>query len=390
VSVDSVVAVEGGSARRWWLGGAALLCIAVQLPGSLVLSAAALALWLLLLLLFDRPTLERLWLPRFWIVTLVFAVASGLLLGPKASKGVWSVVSRQGLEAGVLMVVRGAFIFGLAAWASRALGGKDLQRAARRLGVPRLGTALAVALQLLPELEERLHLSLREPVDPARGLRRLQRFRLLAVRAISQTARLAETLARGVAAPGAAARSTTIVAIVGAPHSGKTTLLTEVVSRLRQRGLRVGGITQPALYEDGQRQGYRLRDAATGEEHPLARRRSDRAPGELGYDFDGAAWTWAQRRLREARSARDLDVLVVDELGRLEARGEGHLPALAERLDDERVGIWLLGVRADCATAIAERLGTFSLTISPEEDAPQAEHLAERIASACSDRSAGL
>jgi Ni2+-binding GTPase involved in maturation of urease and hydrogenase len=257
-----------------------------------------------------------------------------------------------------------------------------------------MGTALSVALQLLPELKDRLNLSRREQPGGALGVRRLGWFHGTAVRAITQTARLADQLARADAMTSAApatasARGRTIVAVIGTPHSGKTTLVASLVELLRRRGLRVGGITQPALFEGDQREGYRLRDAATGEEHVLARRRATpRGPGELGYDFDPAAWVWAKERLQ---AAQDVDVLVVDELGRLEARGEGHVPALVADHGDGAATprVWLLGVRADCASAVAARIGEFDLTVTPGPDSAPVEDLAERIATACAERRAG-
>ncbi len=351
------------------------------MPGSLLLSTAALALWLALLFLLDRASLRRLWLPRFWLVTLIFAMASGFFLGPRAARGTWSVLSYSGLQAGLLMVVRGAFIFGLASWASRALG-RNVQQLAARLGVPRLGTALTVAFELLPELESSLRAALAKP--PAGGTegregRGLRRYYGVAVQVIASTAELAGNLALRSSRAERARRQ--CVAVVGPPRSGKTTLLTRLTGRLRARGLRVGGITQPTVDESSLPEGYRLRAVATGEERPFARRRAKASAQELGFSFDEAAWSWARQRIRQDRT--EMEVVVVDELGKLEARGEGHLPALLEDLEAERRGVLVLGVRADCASAIQARLGTFLLTVAPTSDPAGPDRLADQIARAC-------
>ncbi len=379
--------------HRWWIGGTALACIGIQIPGSLLLSAVALAVWLVVLALLDRASLRRLWLPRFWIITLIFALGSGLLLGPKG-KGAWGILSPEGLQAGLLMVIRGVFIFGLASWASRALGGEDLQRLTRRLHVPRLGMALSVALQLLPDLKDRLQARVRAPADgepePERR-RRLRRLYGLAGEAICETARLAEELARGEPTSAASSEGAVtagprrLVAVVGPPQSGKTTLLGELIRLLEARGISVGGLTQPTIQDGGERTGYRLRDAASGEERELARRRVGWVPGEPGFEFDETAWSWARDRLREARRTRD--VVVLDELGRLEARGAGHLASLAEALEGERSGLWLLGVRAECAPAIEERLGPFARTITISRDArPDPGRLVDELAATIAAR----
>lgn len=366
------------ASHRRALGLAAVLCVAVQIPGSLALSTAALALWLGALALSDRVALKRLWLPRFWIVTLVLALGSGVLLGPRA-EGSWGWFSRQGLEAGLLMVVRGAFIFALASWASRALGGEDLRRLTRRLGLPRLGTALSVAFGLLPELQDRL--GTLKARSQAHGGRWRGLYRL-AVEAVRETDELARELARS--AEGERWPEPLRVAVIGSPGSGKTTLLAELCERLRTRGLELGGITQPALHVDGRRVGYELLDAATGERHPLAHRRTERREGELGYEFDAEAWPWARERIRAARLERE--VLVVDELGRLEAGGEGHLPPLVETLAATRARVHLLGVRADCAEAIAERLGRYDLTRELSASEPDLEALVDAISTRCREK----
>jgi nucleoside-triphosphatase THEP1 len=376
LSSEPIALREGVIPHRGWMGIAALACVGVQLPGSLLLSTVALAIWLGLLAAIDQASLRRLWMPRFWGVTVIFAVGSGLLLGPRRAHGVWSVISPEGLRAGLLMVVRGAFIFGLAAWASRALGGRDLERAFARVGLARLGSALKTALRLLPELKDRLLAA----TPPARRWQMMRRLPHVAVDVICETARLAEEMSTS--------RRPMIAAVVGAPGSGKTTLVGTVLSGLRARGLVVGGVTQPAIVEEGARVGYLLRDASTGEERPFARRRTRPAREQPGFSFDDEGWSWAERRVQQASGAAD--VLVVDELGRLEARGEGHLPALLQRRAEEaRARVALVAVRADCADAIRERLGAFDLELPSGADAAIVERFIDQIAGACLEEQRG-
>ena len=349
---------------RLLLGVVALFCVAVQFSGTLPLSAVALAIWLAALALFFRPALARLWMPRFWTISVVFAVGSGLLLGEHDVK-LWGLsLSSAGLEAGLLMVVRGAFIFGLASWASQAFEERDIQRAARRLGAAWLGAALPSALRLLPELMEQYRLASAGASGP-----RLARGYEVAVLLMCHTARVAREMSEGP--------RIFRVALLGAPGSGKTTAALKLVRALEECGLRVEGVVQPATFEDQRRTGYVLRDVASQRQRSFAQKKKTADGKGLGYTFEPEGWQWASRRLQQARL--EADVAVVDELGRLEARGEGHLPALTRPLDGEQAQVWLLGVRADAAEAIQQRLGPFHLQRTVDSGGDLVEDLVRRI-----------
>lgn len=349
--------------RRWLVGLLALACIAVQLPGSLLLSLLALVLWLAALALVDRPGLRRMWLPRFWLITALVALASGLLLGSRDPSLPGFALSRSGLEAGALMMVRGAFIFGLAIWASRAVDESDIQRFFRRFGLGALGAAIPSALNLLPQLQQQFHEAARSR-PRTRGARRLYH---MAVELFCETALLAERLA-----------GPRLAAVVGQRGVGKTRAILRLVDGLRERGLALGGVAQPATHEQGARGGeplsecgpsardrhcvrvgYRLRDVATGEEVDFARARPSTpgldSGGGLGFSFEPQGWSRARELIVAARHSAD--AVVVDELGRLEAEGGGHLPALLEPLERQRAQLYVVAVRADRLEAIMRRLG---------------------------------
>jgi nucleoside-triphosphatase THEP1 len=171
-----------------------------------------------------------------------------------------------------------------------------------------------------------------------------------------------------------------LAAVVGARQSGKTTTLRELAEALSASGLVVGGVVQIAALEAGQPVAYELEDVATGARRQLARRRSGAAPRGLGFEFDEDAWGWAADVLRRARE--HCDVVVVDELGRLEATGAGHLPALRTPVIREKAHLWLLGVRADAASAIESRLGSFDLVLAPRSEREASVALLRRLAAA--------
>jgi len=330
-------------ARRAVLGVVAVACIARQFEGSLVLSAVAAGLWLTALSLAARPQLRRLWMPRFWLVSIVMALGSGLLLGkPDLPLGPVTL-SRFGLEAGALMLVRGLFLFALMGWVSKLFVDKDVQNAIRKVGLAQFGNALTAAFGFIPSLGERVRPALSAGRGQATGAR-ARRLHLAAVDLVRHAVLLAHSLERP---------PPFIAAIVGPPGSGKTTLVQRVADQLRADGHRVGGVTQPAVHEAQARVGYQLRDAGSGEVVDFARR------AESGFSFEEEGWTWARARL--GASLASASCVVLDELGRLEAQGKGHLQALA--LPDAAPTL-LVGVREECAEAVSERLGPFALKVA--------------------------
>lgn len=331
------------SARRTLLGVVALACVALQFEGSLALSCVAAGVWLAALALAARAHLRRLWVPRFWIVSIVMALGSGLLLGkPDLSLGPVRL-SRFGLEAGALMLVRGVFLFALMGWVSKLFVDRDVQNAIRKVGLAQFGNALTAAFGFIPSLGERV----RPALAVGRGERAGARAGLLHLAAVDLV-KHAVLLARSLEKP-----LPFIAAVVGPPGSGKTTLVERVAEQLRADGHRIGGVTQPAIQEAGTRVGYQLRDAASSEVVAFARR------ADTGFAFAREGWAWARSRIDT--SLASADCVVLDELGRLEAKGEGHLRALVLPAPSPAL---LVGIREDCAEEVAERLGPIAVRIA--------------------------
>jgi nucleoside-triphosphatase THEP1 len=123
-----------------------------------------------------------------------------------------------------------------------------------------------------------------------------------------------------------------VILVSGERRVGKTTALLKVRETAIRVGLRVGGFLSVARFDDAQKTGIDLMDAASGEVMPLATMVSGAASGDPTggaggvirtghYTFNPAALA-AGRRYAEA--GQDADVFLVDELGPLELlRGEG-------------------------------------------------------------------
>ena len=170
-------------------------------------------------------------------------------------------------------------------------------------------------------------------------------------------------------------------AIAAPPRHGKTTTLLALARGLARAGTSCTGVAQPALYQGGRVVGYELVDIPSGERRPFAKRRGhpssstlwsrDRlpTPGALPFRFDDTGLAWAAARIQ-----RPADVLLVDELGWLEAAGHGHLPALQTALSGGLHRAVVLAVRMDALPAIEAHLGSFRVLSVPTASAAAFTH----------------
>jgi len=117
-----------------------------------------------------------------------------------------------------------------------------------------------------------------------------------------------------------------MVVVTGPSDGGKTEAVLALAERLQSGGVPVAGFVQIGERESGRKVGFRLRDIATGEEAGLAVL-DERSEGDFGTRF-----RFAEEGFRLGREALDRvlprGVVIVDELGPVELRGAGHMPAV--------------------------------------------------------------
>ncbi len=119
-----------------------------------------------------------------------------------------------------------------------------------------------------------------------------------------------------------------LVLITGISGAGKTTWCSGLIDQARGKGLTVGGLLSPAVFEGDKKVGIDLVDLASGERRRLAKLRGEELTGvgTIRWDMDPDVMEWGNEILGSVPKS---DVLLIDELGPLEFfRKEGFLNGL--------------------------------------------------------------
>jgi len=122
----------------------------------------------------------------------------------------------------------------------------------------------------------------------------------------------------------AGAESAAKLLIEGRPGSGKTTAAAHLVELLRERGATVAGFLTREIRERGRRVGFEV-EALDGERDVLAGVELPGPPrvGKYGVDLEAF-----ERVALPAISAPDAEVVVIDELGKMELASERFCEAV--------------------------------------------------------------
>lgn len=155
------------------------------------------------------------------------------------------------------------------------------------------------------------------------------------------------------------------IAVTGGIHTGKTTILRRIADHLFKSGIEVSGFVEHALFEGKTRSGYELIDIKSGETCRIA----DKNPHGHGYDFKNEAWTWSAERFN-----KPAEVLVVDELGLLEAEGRGFMPYLLKAIEKNTFHL-IAGVRMDVLEITEQKLGRFDIILYADSSKFKSHHV---------------
>jgi nucleoside-triphosphatase len=105
--------------------------------------------------------------------------------------------------------------------------------------------------------------------------------------------------------------------LTGRPGIGKTTLINESVRRIRETGIKIGGISTREIRSRGIRKGFMIRDIESGREAIMASTDFKKGPNIGRYRVDISALT--EVGVTAIHTAiEEAEVIVIDEIGPME------------------------------------------------------------------------
>ncbi|MFO8052209.1 MAG: NTPase [Thermoplasmatota archaeon] len=125
------------------------------------------------------------------------------------------------------------------------------------------------------------------------------------------------------------------IGITGLPGAGKTHALRKVVEMLEMEEIKVGGMITDSIKENDEKVGFMVQDLLTKEEGVLAHVNS---PSEVRFlDYGVNIDTLDNIGVRAiARSLDNADVIVIDEVGKLEVESPNFVEVVKDALEADK------------------------------------------------------
>jgi nucleoside-triphosphatase len=129
------------------------------------------------------------------------------------------------------------------------------------------------------------------------------------------------------------------IGITGLPKAGKTKTLLKTIEMLESEGLKVGGMVTEEIEEDGKRLGFYIMDWVTKEKDIMAHvdieAESRQRVENYGVNVEAIDRIGVPAIIR-AFEDDDIDVVVIDEIGRMEILSEKFVELVRDSFDEEK------------------------------------------------------
>jgi nucleoside-triphosphatase THEP1 len=308
-----------------------------------------------------KRAMRQLSRPRFWIFFVVITVLSAVLISSlKGSQSHWT----DGLIIGLQMNFRAAVVIVGFSVLGTELYNPAIRSFLARTVFKQLPAALELAFESFPFVVANLPDAKTFIKNPADVIALL----------ISYTEDRFNVLKKQ--------QQASVFIITGDVSEGKTGFLVKLLHKLRDKELLIGGFYAPRIMQDGKTLGYDLVSVETENKLSFLRIQHNGEPGGIGKFKIDTETLEQGKRILSTENCRKKDVVIIDEIGRLELQGRGWSSCLENLLAKPDLSL-IITVREDLLNLVLEKFEIRNFFVYPvsETNITEAEEsIVNRIA----------
>lgn len=135
------------------------------------------------------------------------------------------------------------------------------------------------------------------------------------------------------------------ILITGPPGVGKTTLLDEIINKVKSKGYSIGGVYCPEVREGGKRTGFNIVDIASRQKGTLASVQNTTGPkvGKYGVDLYNIQKIGV---LSLKNALKTADYIFIDEIAPMELKSSSFSQAVWKVMDSQKPVIAVIHQRS--------------------------------------------
>lgn len=280
-----------------------------------------LALYLILVIKRYGKSMRRLAKPLFWIQLVIILVLAILLWDDKT----------KGLIVGFKMILRAILVIASLAAISVELKNPLVKSLLYKKGYSQLYAIMGLATSAVPFILKNLAVKKKSFLNPFKVLK--------------NAVGLSEVLFREFKEH--LYHNNVIYIISGETRSGKTTYLKKIIKRLKKQdtSLKIGGLIAHGIDKDGERYGFDIENVSNGNVEFLCSQKFVENNKKIGrFYFSKKGLQFGKNAL--TTNLETTDLLVIDEIGYMELKGEGWFEAIEKALKYPNLNmIWVVRKR---------------------------------------------
>lgn len=320
-----------------------ITCLFIVSRYSLLYGSIFITVYVIFAVSYYKRALRHLKRPFFWVQVFVLTFLAAIFYNGFTAGDIFN---KAGLLAGLQMNIRATLILVGFSCLSVELRNPVIRTVLIRRGFSQLYVALGLAFSVLPWIIKNAPKPKVILKGPGKSISLMLSFAEV----------LLDVFREKTSKP-------KVVIISGDKHAGKTTFTSQVIGMLKEEGFKPGGFLAIGSFENNRRSEFKLHAVETGEEMPLCSIHYTEGQKAGPFRFDASGIKFGERLL-VSEEVKDKDIVVIDEVGPLEIKGEGWSAGLSGLLNNSGI-VLILVVRKGLVDEIKDRWSFHEADVFP-------------------------